>query len=174
MYSPPDLTCASQHMMSRRVTGTGKTATFAVSILQKIDASAAECQALVLAPTRELAQQIVKVVRALGDFMQLQVRSWDICFFSCSRGSIDRFFELDGFVAGGSLMAVTSTETLLTQELPRVVPTTRLQEGHWRAFSSVRARPIPLRGTPCATPRTPHPSRPSLSGHRFLPSLNLR
>lgn len=56
------------------MTGTGKTATFAVSILQKIDVAAVECQALVLAPTRELAQQIVKVVRALGDFMQLQVR----------------------------------------------------------------------------------------------------
>lgn len=56
--------------------GTGKTATFAVSILQKIDTSVAECQALVLAPTRELAQQIVKVVRALGDYMQLQVMFW--------------------------------------------------------------------------------------------------
>ncbi|CAM9560268.1 unnamed protein product [Ectocarpus sp. 6 AP-2014] len=55
--------------------GTGKTATFAVSILQKIDVAAADCQALVLAPTRELAQQIVKVVRALGDFMQLQVHA---------------------------------------------------------------------------------------------------
>lgn len=44
-----------------------------MSILQKIEVSAAECQALVLAPTRELAQQIVKVVRALGDYMQLQV-----------------------------------------------------------------------------------------------------
>lgn len=55
--------------------GTGKTATFAVSILQKIEASAVECQALVLAPTRELAQQIVKVVRALGDYMKLQVKN---------------------------------------------------------------------------------------------------
>lgn len=54
--------------------GTGKTATFAVSILQKIDTGVAECQALVLAPTRELAQQIVKVVRALGDYMNIQVR----------------------------------------------------------------------------------------------------
>lgn len=61
-------------MMSSSLTpGTGKTATFAVSILQKIDVQLAECQALVLAPTRELAQQIVKVVRALGDYMQLQV-----------------------------------------------------------------------------------------------------
>ena len=53
--------------------GTGKTATFAVSILQKIDPTLTDCQALVLAPTRELAQQIVKVVRALGDYMSLNV-----------------------------------------------------------------------------------------------------
>lgn len=45
-----------------------------MSILQKIDPAMTDCQALVLAPTRELAQQIVKVVRALGDYMQLQVR----------------------------------------------------------------------------------------------------
>lgn len=45
-----------------------------MSILQKIDPAMADCQALVLAPTRELAQQIVKVVRALGDYMQLQVK----------------------------------------------------------------------------------------------------
>lgn len=67
--------------MYRFMTGTGKTATFAVSILQKIDVAAVECQALVLAPTRELAQQIVKVVRALGDFMQLQVKILD--FWVC-------------------------------------------------------------------------------------------
>ena len=43
------------------MTGTGKTATFAISILQTIDTAIRECQALVLAPTRELAQQIMKV-----------------------------------------------------------------------------------------------------------------
>lgn len=64
------------------VSGTGKTATFAVSILQKIDVQLAECQALVLAPTRELAQQIVKVVRALGDYMQLQV-CWTCAHHCC-------------------------------------------------------------------------------------------
>ncbi|CAN0010543.1 unnamed protein product, partial [Phaeothamnion confervicola] len=53
--------------------GTGKTATFAVSILQRIDVGLQECQALVLAPTRELAQQIV--VRALGDFMNINVHA---------------------------------------------------------------------------------------------------
>jgi translation initiation factor 4A len=38
--------------------GTGKTATFAISSLQLIDNELNEVQALVLAPTRELAQQI--------------------------------------------------------------------------------------------------------------------
>eukprot|EP01006_Ploeotia_vitrea_P036147 TRINITY_DN65981_c5_g4_i1.p1 TRINITY_DN65981_c5_g4~~TRINITY_DN65981_c5_g4_i1.p1 ORF type:complete len:419 (+),score=265.15 TRINITY_DN65981_c5_g4_i1:98-1354(+) len=51
--------------------GTGKTATFSISILQKVDHSSRRTQALVLAPTRELAQQIQKVVRALGDYLKI-------------------------------------------------------------------------------------------------------
>lgn len=38
--------------------GTGKTATFSISILQRIDVKSNETQALILAPTRELAQQV--------------------------------------------------------------------------------------------------------------------
>ncbi len=38
--------------------GTGKTATFAISILQHLDMEFKDCQALILAPTRELAQQV--------------------------------------------------------------------------------------------------------------------
>jgi translation initiation factor 4A len=49
--------------------GTGKTATFAISMLQRLDLKVKECQGLILAPTRELAQQIEKVARCLGDFM---------------------------------------------------------------------------------------------------------
>lgn len=45
-------------VIAQAQSGTGKTATFAISILQKIDISLRECQALVLAPTRELAQQV--------------------------------------------------------------------------------------------------------------------
>merc|ERR1712142_892736 len=51
--------------------GTGKTATFSIAILQKIKTDINDTQALVLAPTRELAQQIQKVVLALGDFLQV-------------------------------------------------------------------------------------------------------
>ncbi|CDJ69422.1 Eukaryotic translation initiation factor 4A, isoform 1A, related, partial [Eimeria necatrix] len=40
--------------------GTGKTATFVIAALQKIDYDKPACQVLILAPTRELAQQIQK------------------------------------------------------------------------------------------------------------------
>lgn len=52
--------------------GTGKTATFCAGILQQLDYNLLECQALVLAPTRELAQQIEKVMKALGDYLQVK------------------------------------------------------------------------------------------------------
>ncbi|XP_075999014.1 eukaryotic translation initiation factor 4A1A [Genypterus blacodes] len=56
-------------VIAQAQSGTGKTATFAISILQQIDVEQKSTQALVLAPTRELAQQIQKVVLALGDYM---------------------------------------------------------------------------------------------------------
>lgn len=59
-------------VIAQAQSGTGKTATFAISILQQIDISLRETQALVLAPTRELAQQIQKVVISLGDYMEAQ------------------------------------------------------------------------------------------------------
>ncbi|KAL8579646.1 Eukaryotic initiation factor 4A-II [Nucella lapillus] len=59
-------------VIAQAQSGTGKTATFSVAILEKIDLNLTKCQALVLAPTRELAQQIQKVVLALGDYMNAQ------------------------------------------------------------------------------------------------------
>lgn len=53
--------------------GTGKTATFSISILQKIDVTKNVTQALVLSPTRELAQQTEKVLKALGSYMNISV-----------------------------------------------------------------------------------------------------
>uniref|UniRef100_A0A4W3ICH1 RNA helicase n=1 Tax=Callorhinchus milii TaxID=7868 RepID=A0A4W3ICH1_CALMI len=56
-------------VIAQAQSGTGKTATFAISILQQLELDMRESQALVLAPTRELAQQIQKVILALGDYM---------------------------------------------------------------------------------------------------------
>ena len=54
--------------------GTGKTATFAISILEQIEVSQSRtvCQALVMAPTRELAQQTQKVITVLGEYMKVE------------------------------------------------------------------------------------------------------
>ncbi|XP_003390551.2 PREDICTED: eukaryotic initiation factor 4A-I-like [Amphimedon queenslandica] len=64
--------CIKGHdVIAQAQSGTGKTATFAISILQTIDEKKQSCQALILAPTRELAQQIQKVVIALGDYQDI-------------------------------------------------------------------------------------------------------
>eukprot|EP00914_Ancora_sagittata_P021715 GHVO01043091.1.p1 GENE.GHVO01043091.1~~GHVO01043091.1.p1 ORF type:complete len:394 (+),score=75.65 GHVO01043091.1:25-1206(+) len=52
--------------------GTGKTATFAIAALQMVDPARKSCQALILAPTRELAQQIQKVIIQLGTYMDIR------------------------------------------------------------------------------------------------------
>jgi len=59
---------AGHDTIAQAQSGTGKTATFSISVLQKVQMNQCQTQALILAPTRELAQQIQKVVRALGDF----------------------------------------------------------------------------------------------------------
>jgi len=62
----------NQKRSAQAQSGTGKTATFSIAILEKIDVSIKATQALVLAPTRELAQQIQKVVLALGDYLKAE------------------------------------------------------------------------------------------------------
>lgn len=48
-------------VIAQAQSGTGKTATFAISILQQVDIELKGSQALILAPTRELAQQVSAV-----------------------------------------------------------------------------------------------------------------
>ena len=53
--------------------GSGKTATFAIGTLQNIDCEDLKAQALVIAPTRELALQIYDVFKSLGVFLKISV-----------------------------------------------------------------------------------------------------
>jgi translation initiation factor 4A len=64
--------CTGQDIIAQAQSGTGKTATFTIGILQQLDLSKLECQALMLAPTRELAQQIQKVVINIGDYLGIR------------------------------------------------------------------------------------------------------
>lgn len=68
-------TMLGKDLIAQAQSGTGKTATFAIGTLAKIDPKQRDCQSLILAPTRELAQQIQKVVLALGDYMDIQVHA---------------------------------------------------------------------------------------------------
>lgn len=56
-------------VIAQSQSGTGKTATYVIAALQRIDLRRGDTQAIILAPTRELANQIQKVVLSLGDYM---------------------------------------------------------------------------------------------------------
>ncbi len=60
---------AGQDLIGQAQTGTGKTAAFAIPILEKIDPAVAGVQALVLAPTRELAIQVAEAVHAYSKYV---------------------------------------------------------------------------------------------------------
>ncbi|XVF48978.1 hypothetical protein PTKIN_Ptkin03bG0231500 [Pterospermum kingtungense] len=67
--------CKGLDVIQQAQSGTGKTATFCSGILQRLDYSLVECQALVLTPTMEVARQIEKVMRALGDYLCVKVHA---------------------------------------------------------------------------------------------------
>lgn len=52
-------------------TGTGKTAAFAIPILEKVDASKKFVQAIAIAPTRELAIQVSEEINRLAKYMNI-------------------------------------------------------------------------------------------------------
>ena len=60
-------------MIAQAQTGTGKTAAFALPLLQRLDPDSRLVQALVLAPTRELAVQVAAATHALGRHLAVQV-----------------------------------------------------------------------------------------------------
>ncbi|KAK9468941.1 P-loop containing nucleoside triphosphate hydrolase protein [Lipomyces arxii] len=79
--------------------GTGKTATFSISLLQTIDTKVRETQALILSPTRELAVQIQNVVLALGNYMNVQCHA---CIGGTSVGEDIRKLDFGQHVVSGT------------------------------------------------------------------------
>jgi ATP-dependent RNA helicase DDX19/DBP5 len=67
MMNPP------RNLIGQSQSGTGKTAAFTLNILSRLDLETPQAQntpqALVLAPTRELARQIVGVIKIMGSFL---------------------------------------------------------------------------------------------------------
>jgi len=86
-------------VIAQAQSGTGKTATFSISILQSIDTSLRDTQALVLSPTRELATQIQSVILALGDYMNVQCHA---CIGGTSIGEDIRKLDYGQHVVSGT------------------------------------------------------------------------
>ena len=60
------LALEGQDLIAQAQTGSGKTAAFALALLHRLDASRFDVQALVLCPTRELADQVTQEIRRLA------------------------------------------------------------------------------------------------------------
>ena len=60
-------------IIAQAQSGTGKTATFSIGLLEKIDETKQETQAIVLAHTRELALQIEGVIKNLSQYMDVTI-----------------------------------------------------------------------------------------------------
>ena len=57
---------SGKDLIAQAKTGSGKTAAFAIGLLNKLDAQLYSTQALVLCPTRELAEQVAAEIRRLA------------------------------------------------------------------------------------------------------------
>src|SRR3990172_2092159 len=91
---------AGRDMMIQSRTGSGKTGAFVMPIVEKVDPNLKQCQALVLVPTRELAQQVCKEAERLGD--GTGVRSVGVY------GGVGYGPQLDGFKKGAHLVVGTA------------------------------------------------------------------
>lgn len=61
-------------IIAQAQSGTGKTATFSIGLLHKIDPKLETPQALIIADTRELAQQIKKVISSLAEYTDIGIK----------------------------------------------------------------------------------------------------
>lgn len=62
-------------VIAQAQSGTGKTGTFVIGSCQTINVDLVQCQVIILAPTRELAQQIQKVAVAVSEYMKIKVHA---------------------------------------------------------------------------------------------------
>ncbi|WP_253720834.1 DEAD/DEAH box helicase [Bdellovibrio bacteriovorus] len=69
----PILLAGAQDFIGLASTGTGKTAAFGIPLVESIDASTKDTQALVMSPTRELALQVAEQLTLLGKKKGLRV-----------------------------------------------------------------------------------------------------
>lgn len=60
-------------IIAQAQSGTGKTGTFCIAVLQKINLSINSCQAIILSPSRELALQTLNVLNNLNTYLNIKI-----------------------------------------------------------------------------------------------------
>ncbi len=98
------LALAGKDLVVQSRTGTGKTAAFAIPLVEKIDAARESVQAVVLAPTRELALQVAQEVGEIGRGRGIKVE--------CVYGGDSMERQLEGIRAGAQVIAGTPGRVL--------------------------------------------------------------
>ncbi|OQR69432.1 eukaryotic initiation factor 4A-III-like, partial [Tropilaelaps mercedesae] len=90
---------SKRDVIAQSQSGTGKTATLSIGVLQSLDTQVRETQVLILSPTRELALQIQKVILALGDYMSVQCHA---CIGGTNLGEDIRKLDYGQHVVSGT------------------------------------------------------------------------
>lgn len=108
-------------VIAQAQSGTGKTATFSIGMLQNIDESVKETQALILSHTRELSLQILEVVKNLSSYMGI---SYNLSVGGTTiRDNIDELLKNPQVVIGtpGRVLDMINKKALNTRQLKILV-----------------------------------------------------
>jgi superfamily II DNA/RNA helicase len=104
-------------VIAQAQSGTGKTATFSIGMLQNIDETQDEIQALILAHTRELALQILTVIKNISSYMNLR---YNLCVGgTLIRDNIDELLKNPQIIIGtpGRVLDMINKKALNTRNL---------------------------------------------------------
>jgi len=109
-------------LIAQAKTGSGKTAAFALALLTRLDPKNFAVQAMVLCPTRELADQVTQEIRRLARFED-NIKILSLCGGTPMRGQIDSLEHGAHIVVGtpGRLMDHLERETLNLSALNTLV-----------------------------------------------------
>jgi len=90
---------SGRDVIAQSQSGTGKTSLISIAALQTLDTKIRQVQVLVLSPTRELASQIEKTVKAVGDYMSVSTHA---CYGGKSIGEDIRVLDAGVHVVSGT------------------------------------------------------------------------
>ncbi len=117
---PPML--GAHDVLAQAKTGSGKTAAFGLALLAQLQSEQARLQSLVLCPTRELADQVSKEIRALARFIP-NVKVLSLCGGVPVRLQLPSLAHQPHIVVGtpGRIQDLIDREALLLDDLRSVV-----------------------------------------------------